>query len=74
MARLRLKEIMDERGITQTKLVEDIKISRTTVSKYYHNYGTQFDFLQLQKFADYLGVSIHELIVDDEPQAEPTSK
>lgn len=66
MIRLRIKDIMDERKIKQVDMVKLAPINRTTMSKYYHNYGSQADLVILQRIARALGVKVVDLIEEDE--------
>ena len=57
----RLKELRSEKGISQAKLAADIHISRSAVAKWENGLGLPNDE-SLKLLADYLGITIDELI------------
>ena len=57
----KLRQLRNEKGISQTKLATDIHISRSAVAKWENGLGLPNDD-SLKMLADYFGISIDELI------------
>ena len=57
----RLRQLRNEKGISQTKLAADIHISRSAVAKWENGLGLPNDD-SLKLLADYFGISIDDLI------------
>ena len=56
-----LKKIREEKGLTQQKLSEKIKLSRSTIAMY-ETGGSEPDLLTLSNLADILGTSVDQLL------------
>ena len=61
---MRLKELRQNRNITQGKLAEALNLARSTVAMY-ESGSSEPDFSTLQKIADYFNVSIDYLLGRD---------
>ena len=59
----KLKELRSEKGISQAKLATDIHISRSAVAKWENGLGLPSDE-SLKMLAEYIGVTISELLPD----------
>lgn len=59
----KLKELRQEKGISQAKLAEDIHISRSAVAKWENGLGLPNEE-SLRMLADYFGVTTGELLAD----------
>lgn len=57
----RLKELRQERKISQLKLAFDLNMNQNTISRY-ENLERQADYDTLIRFADYFGVSVDYLL------------
>ena len=57
----KLRQLRNEKGISQTKLADDIHISRSAVAKWENGLGLPNDD-SLKLLADYFGISIDDLI------------
>ena len=57
----RLKELRNERNISQLKLALDLNMNQNTISRY-ENLEREADYETLLKFADYFGVSLDYLL------------
>ncbi|HIY60383.1 MAG TPA: helix-turn-helix domain-containing protein [Candidatus Eisenbergiella pullistercoris] len=57
----RLKQLIDENGITQRQLSRELNMAPTTLSGYANGYREP-DFFTLTQFADYFQVSVDYLI------------
>lgn len=58
---MRLKQLRNERGISQLKLAMDLNMNQNSISRY-ENGVREADYLTLIKFADYFQVSIDYLL------------
>ena len=58
---LRLKELRENKGISQLKLAMDLGMNQNSISRY-ETYKREADYATLIKFADYFGVSIDYLL------------
>lgn len=63
----RLRTLRKSRNLTQNKLAEDLKISKSTISMY-ENGNREPDFETLEVIADYFNVSLGSLISSVAPQ------
>ena len=70
--RLRLKEILEQRGISQRELARRMNIRPSTVSHLCSDKINAAYFETLEQICKTLGIALHELIVmeDDESQGE----
>lgn len=68
--RLRVKEILKERGLTTGKLSRGADIPVSTVSRMVRDPAYQPRLETLAKAARYLGVSIDDLYYDDTEKAD----
>ena len=59
----KLKELRQEKGISQAKLAEEIFVSRSAVAKWENGLGLPSDE-SLKLLADYFGVAVDELITN----------
>lgn len=57
----RLKELRQERKISQLKLAFDLNMNQNTISRY-ENLERQADYKTLIRFADYFDVSVDYLL------------
>jgi transcriptional regulator with XRE-family HTH domain len=65
MLRLRVKELLEERNISQGKLSRGADIPSSTVRRLIHDKDYQPNLGTLDKVAKYLGVTIDSLYYDD---------
>lgn len=72
MIRLRVKEIAQEKGLSQGRLSRLSDVDDNTIKRIYRNPTANVNTDTLNKLARALGVSVHELIeeVPDEPAEE----
>ena len=72
MIRLRVKEVAQEKGLSQGRLSRLSDVDDNTIKRIYRNPTANVNTDTLNKLAKALGVSVHELIeeVPDEPAAE----
>ncbi|HKV58580.1 MAG TPA: helix-turn-helix transcriptional regulator [Ktedonobacteraceae bacterium] len=61
MLRLRIKELAEERGISQSKLSRMSDVHITTIRRLYNNPYGGVNILTLEKIAQVLGVEISDL-------------
>ena len=68
MIRIHLSRLMGEKRLKIADLVRDTGLSRTTVSRLYHEDSERIDLDTLEKLCRYLDINIEELleIVDDD--------
>ena len=66
---LRIKELRQSKGITQSKLAEILKISRSTIAMYEIG-ASEPDIVTLQSLANYFGVSVDFLLGKSENNVE----
>ncbi|HEU5377352.1 MAG TPA: helix-turn-helix transcriptional regulator [Ktedonobacteraceae bacterium] len=64
--RLRLKEILREKGISQGKLSRGADVALNTIRKMVSDPNHTPNVYTLRKIADYLGVTLDDLFVNDE--------
>jgi len=60
--RIRLKEILQEKGISITRVAKLTKLSKDTVWRYVHNKVRRIDLETLRKIAEVLNMSPDDLI------------
>ncbi|MBE9085782.1 helix-turn-helix transcriptional regulator [Tolypothrix sp. LEGE 11397] len=59
----KLKELMDEKGISQLELSEKTGLAPTTIGRLYRNQSSRFDVSTLEKLADFFQLTtITELL------------
>jgi len=63
--RCRLKELLDERGLTQMDLVRKLGLSPTTVGKLYNNKSGMIAFETIDKLCDFFEIGIQELLIKE---------
>jgi transcriptional regulator with XRE-family HTH domain len=77
MRRLRVKELAEQKGMTQSKLMRMADLNMKTVQGLYREpYRLSVAYLTLEKVANVLGVSIDELfeeVADEEQNGHPRS-
>ena len=75
MYRIRLKEVLQEKGVSQGRLSRGANVPPNLISRMVNDPTYQPAYTTLKKVADFLGVSVDELIeeVPDEKEG-PDSK
>lgn len=63
--RLRLKEILQEKGVSQGKLSRGADVALNTIRKMINEPNYTPNVNTLRKIADYLGVTMDEIYTDD---------
>ncbi len=63
--RCRLKELLNERGLTQMDLVRQLGLSPTTVGKLYNNKSGMIAFETIDKLCDFFEIGIQELLIKE---------
>ena len=58
---MRLKQLREQRNITQVKLAMDLNMNQNTISRY-ETGAHEADYATLIRFVDYFGVSIDYLL------------
>lgn len=58
---MRLKQLREQRNITQVKLAMELNMNQNTISRY-ETGAHEADYATLIRFADYFGVSIDYLL------------
>lgn len=71
--RFRLRELLDEAGLTQTDLHRQSGVSYTTINRMYANLTTQVSLQTLDALSDVLHCEPGDLIVRD-PKWRPKKK
>lgn len=61
MEKIKIKELREEKHVSQTKLAIDLGLNQNSVSRY-ENGDRQADYETLIKFADYFNVSLDYLL------------
>ena len=61
MKKIRLKELREEKNISQIKLAVDLGLNQNSISRY-ENGERQADYDTLIKFADYFNVSLDYIL------------
>lgn len=67
MARLRVREVAQSQKMSMAKLSRKADLSIVTIRRIWRNPEYDVSLSTLQKIADALGVSVHELIDNDSP-------
>lgn len=65
MLRLRVKELLEEKGITQGRLSRGADIPTSTVRRLIHDKDYQPTLGTLDRVAKFLGVTVDDLYYDD---------
>lgn len=73
MYKLRLKEVLQEKGVSQGKLSRGADVALNTIRNMVNDPNYTPNVNTLRKIADYLGVSMDDLYHDDEKE-DPGSK
>jgi transcriptional regulator with XRE-family HTH domain len=73
MAKLIVKEVAQTRGIKQSHLQMEAKVTPPLLYRYWHNKTSTVDLAELEKIAKALGVKSRDLIVDDDEITEQVS-
>ena len=68
MAKLRVKEIAEAKGVLQSHLQLEARVTPPLLSRYWNNKTSSVDLIELEKIARALGVAPGELIVADEEE------
>ena len=61
--RCQLKDLLEERGLTQMDLVRDLNLSPTTVGKLCNNKSEMIAFSTIEKLCTYFKVGIGDLLI-----------
>jgi transcriptional regulator with XRE-family HTH domain len=69
MAKLIVKEVAQAKGIKQSHLQIEAKVTPPLLYRYWHNKTSTIDLTELEKIAKALGVKSKDLIVDDDEVA-----
>lgn len=69
MAKLIVKEVAQAKGIKQSHLQIEAKVTPPLLYRYWHNKTGTIDLTELEKIAKALGVKSKDLIVDDDEVA-----
>ena len=59
---MRLPELLEERGISRTKLTYDLNLQRSNVNRYYKNNAQRYDCQLLARLCEYLECDISDLL------------
>ena len=59
---MRLPELLEERGISRTRLCKDLDLQRTNVNKYYRDEFQRVDAKLVIKLCDYLQCDLSDLL------------
>ena len=70
--KVRLKEVLSEKGVTSAELADRVGVSKATVSNLINN-KTMPSLDTLEKIADALGVEMWELFTEKPTSNEPNS-
>lgn len=73
-SRLRLRELLEERGLTQSDLVRRSGLSAAAVNKMCNRPPKSVYFATLDKIAAALGVSVHDVISEDPPRKKAVQR
>lgn len=65
MAKLRVKEVAESKGITQKKLIELSGQTDQLIYRYWHNFTQSVSLDQIEHIAKALGVKSGDLIADE---------
>ena len=61
--KVRLPELLEEKGLNQMDLVRQLNLSPTTVGKLYNQKSGRIDFKTIEKLCLFFEISISELLV-----------
>jgi transcriptional regulator with XRE-family HTH domain len=70
MARLRIREIAEQKGIRQSHLQMEARVTPPLLNRYWHNKTDSVTLSALERIAKVLGVKMGELLVSDDEIAE----
>jgi transcriptional regulator with XRE-family HTH domain len=70
MAKLRIKEVAEAKGIKQSHLQIEAKVTPPLLNRYWNNKSNTVDLTELEKIAEALGVKPGELIISDKEFAQ----
>lgn len=70
MAKLRIKELAREQGLTQVQLADRSGVTPQLLSSYWNNYVQRVSLEHLEMIAHALGVEPGALIVSERPKEE----
>lgn len=73
MAKLIVKEVAKAKGIKQSHLQMEAKVTPPLLYRYWHNKTNTIDLTELEKIAKALGVKSRDLIIDDDEVTEQAS-
>lgn len=65
MAKLRVKEVAESKGINQKKLIELSGMTDQLIYRYWHNYTRSVSLDQIERIAKALGVKSGDLLADE---------
>lgn len=65
MAKLRVKEVAESKGVNQKKLSEMSGMTDQLIYRYWHNYTRSVSLEQIECIAKALGVKSGDLIADE---------
>lgn len=71
--RLRIADILTERGISKNRICKDLDIPRPNFNRYYRNEFQRIDSLFLCKLCSYLHVGVGDLVEYVPPASDPRS-
>ena len=74
MPRLKIKEVAEAKGVNMSQLSRRADLAYRTISLLWHNPEHDASMSTLTKIARVLGVSIHDLISDEENEESSTSQ
>lgn len=69
VVRLKLKEQMAHRNITQAKLAQDTRLAPNTVKAYYHEDVLRADLRVIARLCEYLDCDLNDLMVLEDANA-----
>ena len=69
----RIDELLTEKGITGAKMSQDLGMSRSFMTELRKGRAKSVKLETAQKIADYFGVSVHDLMDDEESKKAPTN-
>ncbi len=59
---MRLPELLDEKGISRTRLCKDLDLQRTNVNRYYRDNFQRVDANLIVRLCEYLDCKIEDLL------------
>ena len=72
--RLRLAELLKERGVTQKQLAQDTELAESTISRYARGYTESYDREVIDTICRYFGIDDVSAIFTFEPPKELTGR